>query len=174
MPASNCAVVNCKNNSKKLKKWKESICDIHGLKKGLCPCSLTPPFRLFMFPSENRYKEKREKWIRLLRRETVKKTAWRPVISDRVCNEHFIDNEPTVSNPDPTLKLGYEIPLKIPRRILFRGDPIEPSATASKKRKASIDGIDSVALPAPSIQISSDHSYCLPPSPIIQRCDECV
>ena len=65
MGNGNCAVIGCHNNSKGLKNWKETFCDIkeHGnIKKKSCGC--TPPFELFMFPSILRYNRKREAWIK--------------------------------------------------------------------------------------------------------------
>ena len=37
-----------------------------------------------------------------------------------VCPEHFVDREPTLQSPNPTLDLGYEIPTKKTRRTLLR------------------------------------------------------
>ena len=120
MVPANCAVVGCFNNSKKLKKFHESSCEIHtGLIKRNCGCE--PPFRLYMFPS-------REKWIQLLKRVTADNKEWKPCSNDRVCNEHFVDGIPTVENPNPTLKLGYELKQTKPRRTLFR----EPLPKKSK------------------------------------------
>jgi hypothetical protein len=33
MPPTNCAVIGCHNNSKKLKIWREERCDIHEAKQ---------------------------------------------------------------------------------------------------------------------------------------------
>ena len=58
----------------KLKKWEKTVCEEAGhenlLKKN---CSCEPPYRLYMFPSSQRNGEKREAWIRLIKRETKKK-----------------------------------------------------------------------------------------------------
>ena len=62
-----------------------------------------------MFPSIKRNFEKREAWIKLLKRVTADNKEWKPCGNDRVCSEHFVDGIPTVENPNPTLKLGYEL-----------------------------------------------------------------
>ena len=67
-----------------------------------------PPYRLFKFASILRNGEKREKWIGQLRRESKDKTTWKPGDSDRVCSNHFVDGEPTVTHPFRELNLGYE------------------------------------------------------------------
>ena len=103
----NCAVVGCTRNSRQLDKWNNLACEKHtGQLQKICGCE--PPFRLYCFPGEKRYKDKRFKWVELLKRENIDKSEWVPSKSDRVCSEHFVDKIPTVSNPDPTLKLGYK------------------------------------------------------------------
>ena len=62
-----------------------------------------------MFPSETLNSDKRKIWIQTLKGQTQKGTPWKPCGSDRVCSEHFIDGIPTRENPNPTLKLGYDI-----------------------------------------------------------------
>ena len=57
----------------------------------------------------------------------------KPRGNDRVCSEHFVDGIPTVENPNPTLKLGYELKQTKPRRTLFR----EPLTKKPKKLPAS-------------------------------------
>lgn len=101
-----CAVVGCKNSSYKLDKWKILKCKTHpGKLKQSCQCER--PFQLYCFPGEKRYKDKRDKWARLLKRKNFDSTEWIPSKNHRVCSEHFVDGIPTVANPDPTLKLGY-------------------------------------------------------------------
>ena len=48
---------------KKVKKWIESNCEIHGILLKDCVCVCNPPLRLFKCPSVSRNGEKREKWI---------------------------------------------------------------------------------------------------------------
>ena len=58
-----------------------------------------------------------------MNRTTKRKTAWTPNDSgDMVCSEHFVDGAPSLKNPNPTLKLGYEKPAKRVRRELIRKD----------------------------------------------------
>ena len=119
MGPSNCAVVRCTNNRRKLNKWKNEDCPIHvGLKQKFCGCP--QPFRLFCFPGPVLYKQQRERWIKALRRQTVDKKEWNPCPSDRVCSLHFVNGEPTPENPDPVYQLGYEKIVTTPRRELFR------------------------------------------------------
>ena len=130
MGKSNCAVIGCSNRTYKLSKWKESFCDKHSSKCKDCSCER--PFRLFMFPSELRNGEQRQRWIKTMKREGPKKTVWKPCNSDRVCSDHFEGGEPTLTHPDPTKNLGYDLKKTIkPRRKLFKRAPVQ------KKRKVS-------------------------------------
>jgi len=141
MGPANCAVVGCYNSIAKLKKWQDSLCTTtepthEGMLHKNCSCK--PPFVLFMFPSEKRNGEKKKEWISLLKRQTEKKTAWIPCGSDRVCSQHFIDGMPTVSNPNPTLNLGYNnLQSKPKRRVLFRSKPKNSDSTSSTINTAS-------------------------------------
>ena len=64
-----------------------------------------------------------------MKRETKCRKPWKPCSSDLICSDHFVDGIPTESNPDPTLKLGYEaLPKPIPRRVLLKV-PIEKKQT---------------------------------------------
>ena len=66
-----CAVINCYNNKRKLDKWRQSECNLHpGTTKGLCPCP--EPFRLFCFPGPKLYKDRRDRWVKLMRRTTLR------------------------------------------------------------------------------------------------------
>ena len=118
MGHGNCAVVGCFNSTYKLKKWKNAICPTHECAYNLCPCP--QPFNLYWFPSKLRNSEQRARWIRAVKRETKNKTKWEPKESSRVCSEHFVDGTPTLQNPDPTLKLGYEVKQKATRRTLHK------------------------------------------------------
>jgi len=177
MGPANCAVIGCSNSTYKLINWQKSSCNELGhegsLKKN---CACQPPFRLYLFPSEKRNLEKRKLWTSLLRRETVKKSAWSPCASDRVCSEHFVDGIPTVENPNPTLKLGYSIVEKSKRRELFKHD--------LKKIKADISTTGTSSLP-PSPPMSpnvipicvkpsaSDNHTCCSISNEKNNCDQC-
>ena len=142
MGPSNCAVVGCRNNSYQLMLWKKRICELH---KNIvhAECGCRPPFRLFCFPSKNRYKDQRERWIKMMRRIENDRTIWHPKPSDRVCSDHFISGEPTATNPDPTLQLGYDKPSVKPRRTLFR-----ESSGISKKNEGMSPIETTYSLPA--------------------------
>ena len=102
MGPSNCAVVNCYNNKRKLDKWRQSECNLHpGTTKGLCPSP--EPFRFGFFPGPKLYKDRRDRWVKLMRRTTVGNAMWIPKLSDRVCSNHFVDKEPTPDHPDPMI-----------------------------------------------------------------------
>ena len=126
MVNGNCAAVGCKNSNYRLKAWKETLCEIHaGCQHKSCSCE--QPFRLFKFPSKLRNNERRRIWITKLKRETTKKKPWEPGQSDMVCSDHFVDGLPTFENPDPTVHLGYEPPVKKVRRQLVRhySEPVQ-------------------------------------------------
>ena len=87
----NCAVIGCSNSSYQVNKWKGKICNFHdGVKRGMCGCD--PPYKLYCFPSELRNSQRRQAWMKLLRREGKNKTNWKPCDSDRVCSNHFVDS----------------------------------------------------------------------------------
>ena len=91
----NCAIIGCTNNSRQLHKWKMLNCEVHqGKLKADCGCE--PPFRLFCFPGEIRYKEKREIWIKLINRINPDKSVWKATKNDRICSFHFVDKIPTI------------------------------------------------------------------------------
>ena len=54
-----CEVVGSYNSKKKLKKWRESNCEIHGVLMKDCVCVYNPPYRIFKLVfSEMERKEK--------------------------------------------------------------------------------------------------------------------
>ena len=138
-----------------------------------------------MFPSVLRNSDKRETWIELLRRENVDRSAWEPCNSDRVCSEHFVDGELTVANPNPTLKLSYELIVSQPRRELFKhpvikrkkhnsaDKPITTSATSCSFSKAELTSpLPLGTYPDLSSPVSSDHSYCAAGETL--KCNTCT
>ena len=176
MGPCNCAVVGCYNSQAKLDKWKQELCqkpEHKALAHKDCLCQ--PPFRLYTFPGMKRDKEKRELWIKLMKRETVKRTAWQPKDSDRVCSEHFVDGIPTCKNPNPSLKLGYELNQRSERRKLFRNAPVKnkpPSIVTAESSSSLLSPPQSPPLPqekskqhfinTPSANIplhQTDHTY---------------
>lgn len=176
----NCAVIGCTNSSYKLALWKKTPCFIHeGTTQSECGCE--PPFRMFCFPSEKRNGEKRDHWVRLLRREGRKKgIAWEVGTADRVCSDHFVDKIPTSAYPDPSLNMGYDQPdIKKPRRTLFKYS--KPSLPCSSKEQheplnlsieiPEINNAMNTELLSPTF---SEHSYCsVPSSTTTIRCSTC-
>ena len=76
MGPANCAVVGCANNCRKLDKWKKCLCEMHpGSLKEACPCNVSPPFRLYCFSGSKRYKDKLDKWIKILKRQNADNSA---------------------------------------------------------------------------------------------------
>ena len=118
MPKVGCAIVGCSNSTYRINKWKNEICDSHNVQHRDCECPR--PFKLHMFPSELRNGERRMEWVRACRRDTGDHKNWKPGKSDRVCSEHFIDEEPTLEHPIPTEKLGYTPKSIKPRRSIIK------------------------------------------------------
>ena len=142
MGKHNCAVIGCTNSSYRLDKWKKSVCDIHtGQNHEFCGCEL--PFRLYCFPGPKRFAEQRERWIRCIKRATKDKKPWNPCSSNRVCSEHFVDGIPTEKNPDPSLKMGYELPQKpTARRALLKQPlPKKPKVGSSSVKEQELETI---------------------------------
>ena len=80
MSPCNCAVVGCYNSRKKLRKWKESKFEIHGVLIKDCVCIYNPPYRLleiFLWKGE-----KIEKLIEQLRQENKNKSTCKPCDSN--------------------------------------------------------------------------------------------
>ena len=112
MGGSNCAVSGCSNSTVRIYKWRAEPCPIHEeqtRRNVVAGC----------FPSELRNSDKRKKWVAALKRINKDKSEWKPCSSDRVCSEHFVDGIPTAAHPDPSLKMGYDVPSKKSRRELF-------------------------------------------------------
>ena len=70
-----CAIVNCRNNYKKLSQWKKSICDIHSCRKEDCACLL--PFSLHSFPRDS---DIRQQWVK-----AVNRIDFEPKVYSTVC-----------------------------------------------------------------------------------------
>ena len=106
-----CAVVGCHNSGRGLKKWKDGFCNIHQMNYGMGKCICEPPFRLFPFPTELQDLEGRWRWIKNVNR-LDRKTGklWIPSVNCRICSKHFVDGEPSLSNPNPTLFMGLSKP----------------------------------------------------------------
>lgn len=169
MPKVNCAVIGCSNSTYKLKKWRDQPCEKHNQpnKRSCCP----PPFRLYCFPSKLKKSLERQKWVNLLKRENRNKTVWDPCESDRICSEHFVDKEPTLANPVPTINLGYELPpTKKPRRTLYRHSATEkPCSSKYFKEETSIDITDEVLDMPPPPDLDDDRLPSSSPSPLLSE-----
>ena len=151
----------CYNNKCKLDKWRQSECNLHpGTTKGLCPCP--EPFRLFCFPGPKLYKDRRDRWVKLMRRTTVDNAMWIPKPSDRVCSNHFVDKEPTPDHPDPTIQLGYDFVPTQRRRELFR-QPV-----AKKRKNLSLSDDETVPFLVDSSNLTSP-SPAIPPQSVLHR-----
>ena len=96
-------------------------------------CGCEPRFLLYMFPGIKRNFKKRESRMKRLKRATADNKEWNPCGNDRVSNEHFVDGILSAKNPNPTLKLGYQLKQTKLRRTLFR----ETLTKNSKKLPAS-------------------------------------
>ena len=113
MGGSNCAVSGCHNSTARIYKWRTESCMIHkGQSRKECDCWMELPYKLYCFPSVLRNGDARKRWIAALKRINKDKSAWQPCSSDRVCSERFVDGAPITANPDPTLELGYDRPMK--------------------------------------------------------------
>ena len=168
MVNGNCAVVGCTNSNYQLRKWKQKLCENHvGELHKDCPCP--QPFTLHRFPSVKLNSERRIEWIRRINRTTKRKTEWTPNDnSDLVCSAHFIDGKPSLSNPDPTINLGYEKPSKKSRRELVRHDV---TRVKNKKRDIAENDTDFLLHDANcAMQLDSGH----PGNLELNDCQQCT
>ena len=174
MPNVNCSVVGCKNNTKRIKKWKDEFCKTHNATNRDCSCER--PFNLYCFPSILKNGDQRRRWIKALRRVNANKSIWEPKDSDRVCSIHFVDDTPTLTNPDPTLHLGYVTNLgKKPRRELKRSSSFlsedEQPEIDSKCEAHSSNEKDDQLVYSNSV-VLTEHSYIKTSS--TKSCDACT
>ncbi|KAL2103351.1 hypothetical protein ACEWY4_000219 [Coilia grayii] len=102
-----CAVRGCYNNWKKRRLSPQQECFTHKKKRFDC-CG--PAFNLYPPPSTE---EGRRQWLRALNLKNPPKKPY-------VCSFHFVDGKPTTEHPFPEKWLGYEAPVKRPRRVLVR------------------------------------------------------
>ncbi|XP_053379793.1 uncharacterized protein LOC128548566 [Mercenaria mercenaria] len=120
--AFTCAVNNCSNGGYWLNKWKKQLCTVCGCLHSEKHCKCNPPFRLFSFPTQKRNPEGRLRWKQLVNRINGNK-MWSPSKDSRVCSKHFLEGEPTLQNPFPTLHLGYDgFESKVKRIMFFRDE----------------------------------------------------
>ena len=148
MPKVNFVVINCSNNTCKLKKWKQEIYYEHNEFDSSCKredcLHCIPTFKLYCFPRILRNAELRNKWIRALKRQNKDKTEWKPSENDRVCSIHLVGSAHE-ANSVPTLNLGNEVKQKKARRTLIR--KLLPKKCKIKENNYVDDEDDVVPLP---------------------------
>ena len=157
MVNGNCAVVGCTNSRYKIKVWEKKDCDKHsGQVHKDCPC--LPPFHLHIFPSKLLNSEKRNEWIRLVKRTRKGNKEWTPGQSDMVCSKHFVNGRPTLENPNPSLELGYEKPAKKARRVLVRNDSFAAKSVVEDSVPDKSDSLQTVSFGTPEEHGSAEVS----------------
>ena len=172
MGKHNCAAISCTNSSYRFDKWRNSPCNIHaGQNHAVCGCEV--PYRLYCFPGLKKFAEQRERWIRCIKRVTKEKEPWYPCSSDRVCSEHFVDVIPTEKNPDPSLKMGYELPQQpTPRRSLVKQPlAIKPKVAASSSSPN--EGLELETVAASSSLILHEYGNDLLMKEHDTKCESC-
>ena len=126
----NCCIIGCGNSDIQLLKWLNS----HSCSKssiGECDCE--SPFKQFPFPGEKTDPELRHLWTRLVNGKNANNNSkvWQPNRNSRVCSSHFVDNQPTPANPNPSLNVGYQnanIPVSRKRPAERNPIPVLPKA----------------------------------------------
>ncbi|XDV52363.1 hypothetical protein PO909_021097 [Leuciscus waleckii] len=100
-----CAVRGCLNNWYKRKIYLEQECFIHRTRTR-AECGCEAPYDLYPPPKNE---ESLRLWLKAL---NLKKPPKRPY----VCSFHFVNKRPTEDHPIPEKWLGYDVPIKTPRR----------------------------------------------------------
>ncbi|XDV25477.1 hypothetical protein PO909_029393 [Leuciscus waleckii] len=100
-----CAVRGCHNNWYKRKIYLEQECFDHR-PRTRAECGCEAPYDLYPPP---RNEESLRLWLKAL---NLKKPPKRPY----VCSFHFVNKTPTEDHPIPEKWLGYDVPIKTPRR----------------------------------------------------------
>ena len=179
MTGGNCSVLTCSSSDAKLNPWKKNKCSLHGVEQRYCRCGC--PFRLFCFPSKLRNSESRACWLRAMRRINPDKSEWEPSAHARVCSKHFVDGEPTLGNPDPTINLGYDRQIEKPRRVIVRKPIAKKRKLNSETQEIPQEDGDPPSLnqevpppveeqPANNQHLSTDHDYHC----VTKKCDGCA
>ena len=108
---------------------------------------------------------------------TVKTRKQRkPCNSDRVCSDHFVDGQPTVTHPFLELKLVYEKQTPQPRREIFK----RPVQTEKAKKHIAAETVQTQSpfrTPPSENQeqhpeFPLEHQYCLLPGR--EKCGGCL
>ena len=103
-----CAVVGCSNSTYQLQKWRKGFCTSHNCHSASQDCVCPDLFQLYPFPTLKGDPEKRNEWVKSFNRKNPKTGKnWQPSEDDRVCSKHFVDGQPTVAHPCPTVDMGY-------------------------------------------------------------------
>lgn len=126
----------------------------------------TKNVRFYRFPSNS---ERRELWVRALRRVAPDGSPWRPGPGDRVCSKHFVtvikNDDPLHVDFVPSIALGYENDRREASRSVARlershrrSSVVEAAQQASsaeeRQRKAFDEHVRRI-----SIGITKEHSY---------------
>ena len=116
----NCAVIWCRNSRYKINAWQKKECS---KQKSLLhkDCQCPTQFSLHIFPSVKLNSEKRKEWVRLLRRTTKGQKRMDSWPKRYGLLMHFVDGRPTLEDPNPTLKLGYNKPAKKTKKRTGKG-----------------------------------------------------
>jgi hypothetical protein len=103
-----CAVVGCHSSTYQLDRWKDELCELHGVQHRSWPvCNCDPPFHLLPLPTSRKDPASRSVYIANIGRADLKADCPQSV---RICSLHFVDGKPTALHPYPTLNMGYENP----------------------------------------------------------------
>jgi len=115
---------------------------------------------LFTFPTKKKTPDAREKWKQLVGRLDGTK-LWSPSKDSRVCSRHFVEKQPTLQNPLPTLNMGYDgADKRVKRMIQF---------DATNPRKASPRVKVKLACPEPELLTASPLHACDPEVDILTK-----
>jgi len=75
-----------------------------------------------------RQPQARQQWKQLVGRREGSK-LWSPAKDSRVCSRHFVEGQPTLQHPHPTLNMGYAgAEQRVKRMALFEATRHKPSS----------------------------------------------
>ena len=123
-------------------------------------------------------------WTSLVKRISSNGSTWKPKDSSRLCSKHFVDGIPTLENPNPSLCMGYQLPVKTPRRELNRDSfPVQVTVADDfnylnySSPINSPSCVPSTLSPAPAAaaadySYSADHDYSFTTSH--EKCETCI
>ncbi|XP_039652099.1 uncharacterized protein LOC120556523 [Perca fluviatilis] len=146
-----CAVRRCHNNWYKRKLYLEQECFNHRTRTR-AECGCDAPFDLYPLPKNE---ESLRLWLKAL---NLKKPPKRPY----VCSFHFVNTRPTEDHPVPEKWLGYEVPIKTPRRRVRRlADTAKLTDEADQAVPQSESPTHKDADTQWEVQALMDHTYIL-------------